>query len=97
MTVPKMPAYAVMCYARGCPREARFKIAAQWSDGVTSELKTYSLACPECVATLYRAACVKKSECRLASGESLGDPQVFELVRGQRDRELVRRAELELS
>jgi hypothetical protein len=86
-----------MCYARGCPHEAAYKIAARWSDGVTSELKTYFLACPECLPELYRTARVKKAACRLAAGESLGDPEVFEVRRGARDRELVRRPELERS
>jgi hypothetical protein len=95
MIARAMPPYAVMCYAKGCDREANFKIAARWSDGVTSELKTYFLSCPECLTTLYQSACVKKSACRLAAGESLGDPQVFEMMRGKRDRELVRREELE--
>ncbi len=95
MTTATMPPYAVMCYANGCNYEAQFKIAAKWSDGVTSELKTYFLSCPDCLATLYQTACVKKAACRLAAGETLSDPQVFDMVRGRRDRELVRCAELE--
>lgn len=90
MTPSPMPPYPVMCYASGCPREAAYKIAAQWSDGVTGELKTYFLSCAECRSALFQAACVKKAACRLAAGESLGDPEVFELTRGRRDRELVR-------
>jgi hypothetical protein len=96
MTPHPLPPYPVLCYVRGCPREAVYKIAARWSDGVTSELKTYSLACGECVSALFRAARVKKAACRLAAGESLGEPEVFELTRGRRDRELVRRRELEV-
>jgi len=95
MTARTMPPYRVMCYAKGCPREAVYKIAARWSDGVTSELKTYSLACAECLPDLYGTATVKKAACRLAAGETLGDPEVFEMTRGRRDKELVRRAELE--
>jgi hypothetical protein len=85
-----------MCYSNGCPHEAVYKIAARWSDGVTSELKTYFLACPTCLPKLHQAAKVKKAACRLATGESLGEPEVFEMTRGRRDRELVPRAELEL-
>jgi hypothetical protein len=96
MTPSELPAYPVMCYAKGCPREAVYKIAARWSDGVTSELKTYFLACESCLPELYRVAQVKKAACRLAAGETLGDPQVFEMTRGRRDRELVRRRELEV-
>ena len=95
MTPTELQCYPVMCYAKGCPHEAVYKIAAGWSDGVTSELKTYFLACESCLPELYRIAKVKKAECRLAAGESLGEPQVFEMTRGRRDRELVRRRELE--
>jgi hypothetical protein len=91
-----MPPYPVTCYAKGCPRDAAFKIAATWSDGVTRELKTYSLACAECLPALFRSAMEKKAGCRLAAGETLGDPQVYEVRRGARDRELVRRPDLEI-
>jgi hypothetical protein len=96
MNPHQLPSYPVICYSNGCPREALYKIAAGWSDGVTSELKTYFLACATCLPELYRAAKVKKSACRLAAGETLLDPQVFEMTRGRRDRELVRRRELEV-
>jgi len=95
MSPSELPAYRVACYAPGCANEAVYKIAARWSDGVTSELKTYFLACESCLPELYRVAKVKKAACRLAAGESLGEPQVFEMNRGRRDRELVRRAEFE--
>ena len=94
MPIRTLPPYRVMC-GKECSREAAFKIAARWSDGVTRELKTYFLACEECVSELYAQALVKKSACRLAADESLADPEVFELTRGHRDRQLVRRTELE--
>ena len=53
-----MPPYPVLCYAPGCTRPAAFKVAARWSDGVTGELKTYSLACPDCLAKLFAAAVI---------------------------------------
>lgn len=90
-----MPPYPVLCYAPGCSRPAAYKVAARWSDGVTQELKTYSLACPVCVRELYAEAVVKRAACRLAPGETLEEPGVYELHRGERDRELKRRAELE--
>jgi hypothetical protein len=92
-----MPQYPVMCYAKACPREAVYKIAARWSDGVTSELKTYFLSCADCLAEHYRTARVKKAACRVAPGEKLGDPEVFEMTRGRRDRERFRRPDLEAS
>lgn len=90
-----MPPYPVLCYSPGCGAPAAFKVAARWSDGLTDELKTYSLACPACVAGLLAAARVKRAACRVAAGESLDEPGVYERARGGRDRTLTRRPELE--
>ena len=91
-----MQPYAVTCYAVGCPNPAVFKVAARWSDGLTNELKTYYLACPACLPRLYAAAVAKRGACRLAPGETLEIPGVYELHRGGRDRQLRRRPELEV-
>lgn len=90
-----MPPYPVLCYAAKCPNLAAFKVAARWSDGVTDELKTYYLSCPDCLAKLYAAALAKRTACRLASGESLEAPGIYELNRGERDKTLKRRKDLE--
>jgi hypothetical protein len=90
-----MPPYPVLCYAAGCPHPAAFKVAARWSDGVTAELKTYSLACPACLPELFAAAVAKRAACRLAPGETLDEPGVYELHRGERDKTLKRRPDLE--
>jgi hypothetical protein len=87
--------YPVMCYSAGCPNRAEFKIAARWSDGVTTELKTYSLACTACLPALLKSAMGKRAACRLAPGETLQAPGVYELHRGDRDQTLRRRADLE--
>jgi hypothetical protein len=92
----QMPPYPVLCSAVGCGRLAQFKIAADWSDGVTRELKTYCLACEPCLPALLAHAHAKHAACRLAPGESLGAPGVYELRRDARDRELVRRPDLEV-
>jgi hypothetical protein len=91
----RMQGYPVRCYAPGCGGPAHFKIAARWSDGATDELKTYSLACPACLPTLLSDARVRRARCRLAPGESLDEPAVYELAAGARDRRLVRRPDLE--
>lgn len=91
-----MPPYPVRCYAPGCSEPAAFKVAARWSDGLTDELKTYALACPGCLPGLFAAARVKRAACRLAAGETLEEPGVYELSRGGRDGTLVRRPELEV-
>jgi hypothetical protein len=58
---------------------AEVKIASHWSDGHTIELKTYALACPACQDGLLQLAREKQSRCRLAPGERLDPPQVFDL------------------
>ncbi len=90
-----MAPYPVMCYAAGCAREAVYKVAAHWSDGTTGELKTYYLSCAGCLSDLYREASLKRNRCRMAPGETLSEPAIFLLVRGERDRKLIRCEELE--
>jgi len=92
-----MPVYPVRCTAPGCDRLAAYKIAARWSDGVTGELKTYALSCADCLAALYEWSLARQKMCRLAPAETLEAPGIYQLVRGQRDRELTRRSEFEKS
>ena len=92
---PMMPPYPILCYTPGCGKEAAFKIAARWSDGVTEELKTYALCCADCLHDTFRRARDKQATCRRAPGETLEAPGVYELARGRRDRALVRRPDLE--
>ncbi len=87
--------YIVRCYSKNCSNEAVYKIASRWSDGLTGELKTYSLCCEKCLPEQFRASRAKQAACRLAPGESLESPGIYRLSRGQRDRELGRLSELE--
>jgi hypothetical protein len=90
-----MPPYPVLCYAANCSNLAAFKVAARWSDGIMDELKTYYLSCPDCLTRLYASAVAKRVACRLVPGESLDAPAIFELHRGERDKTLRRRKDLE--
>ncbi len=90
-----MPPYPVLCYTARCDRLAVYKIAARWSDGVTGELKTYCLTCEECLAESFRRSRRKQAACRTAPGETLELPGIYVLTRGQRDRQLERRTDLE--
>jgi hypothetical protein len=90
-----MPAYPVRCYRPGCDALAVYKIAARWSDGITQELKTYALTCPACLAEWFRLSRAKQAACRLAAGETLQSPGIYELARGRRDQQLARRQDLE--
>lgn len=87
--------YPVLCYRPGCGRPAVYKIAARWSDGVTQELKTYALSCPDCLAEQLRRSREKRAACQLAAGESLDVPAIYELAAGRRDAQLARRVDLE--
>jgi hypothetical protein len=90
-----MPPYAVLCYRTGCGRPAAYKVAARWSDGVTEELKTYSLCCEECLPDLFRRGRERQAPCRTAPGEVLEPPGIYRMRRGQRDVQLERLPELE--
>lgn len=89
--------YPIGCTHHGCQRLAVYKLAARWSDGATSELKTYALACAECLPALFRQCVEKNALCRRARGETLDPPAVYRLAAGQRDRHLERCPELEVS
>jgi hypothetical protein len=91
-----IPPYPVLCTARGCSAPAAFKVAARWSDGLTHELKTYGLSCPGCLVQQLRSARSRRAACRLAPGESLDEPEVFELSLGRKGSELVHRPDLAL-
>jgi hypothetical protein len=90
-----MPPYPVRCYTPGCGREAVYKIAARWSDGVTGELKTYALTCADCVGPWFSRARQSRAACRLAPGESLKEPEIYQIVRGARDQQLERLPDVE--
>src|SRR5262249_33660012 len=90
-----MPPYPIVCYTRGCGRPAVYKIATHWSDGITAELKTYALSCPECLAELFRASRSRQASCKLTQGEILDPPSIYRLERGQRDQQLQRLKVLE--
>jgi hypothetical protein len=90
-----MPPYPLYCYTRGCGKLAKYKIAARWSDGVTQELKTYALTCPECLPEWLRLSRAKQVRCQLAPGETLDPPGVYHMARGHRDQQLQRVPELE--
>lgn len=93
--IPMMPPYPVICYRQGCPQPAKYKIAARWSDGITQELKTYFLTCPECLHDCFRDSLKKQAACHVAPGETLERPGIYLLEHGQRDRSLERVPDLE--
>ena len=87
--------YIIRCYSPGCPHEAVYKVASRWSDGITSELKTYSLCCGECLPERFGISLQKQAACRTATGEVLEPPGIYLLSHGQRDQKLRRLMEME--
>jgi hypothetical protein len=90
-----MPTYQVYCYTRQCKNPAVYKIAARWSDGVVSELKTYGLCCEQCLASWFRRGRERQQACHLTPGETLEPPGIYLLHRGQRDQTLHREVAIE--
>jgi hypothetical protein len=90
-----MPPYQVYCYTKGCKHLAQYKIAARWSDGVVSELKTYGLCCEECLAKWLQRARQRRQACQLTAGETLETPGIYQMQHGQRDQVLQRLTDLE--
>ena len=87
--------YIIRCYTPDCPREAMYKVASRWSDGITSELKTYSLCCAECLPERFRTSLHKQAACRTAPGEIVEPPGIYLLSHGQRDQNLQRLVQME--
>lgn len=90
-----MPPYPIYCYTRECRNKATFKIAAQWSDGLRRELKTYSLCCEACLPDWFQRTRAKQPSCRLAPGETLEPAGIYRLQSGRRDVGLDRLIDLE--
>ena len=68
--------YPLLCQCCGQP--ATLKIASEWSDGQTRELKTYSICCATCLPAEWDAAGVRQKSCRISLGENLGPPGVYD-------------------
>jgi hypothetical protein len=90
-----MKPYPIRCDTPGCSRPAEYKIAARWSDGITQELKTFALVCTACIEKQFASAVVRRAGTRLAPGEVLEEPGVYDLQHGSRDAALNRRNDLE--
>lgn len=88
--------YPVLCYGRDCSELAVYKIAARWSHGASSELKTYGLACPSCLPMLYRSSLQRQKLARTLSGELGEKPGIYLLREGSQDQQLQRMVDLEL-
>jgi hypothetical protein len=74
---------------------AKYKIAAEWSGGGLTELKTFGFADDECLQRVLRSARERAAKIRLAEGERMGEMRVYYLDRNRHDYELERATDLE--
>jgi hypothetical protein len=81
--------YRARCSAAGCQQPAAFKIAASWSDGSSRELKTYGLVCEQHREHELAAARRRHDSLRRAEDETVGPVELYRLLPGCRDRDLV--------
>jgi hypothetical protein len=85
-----MPTTVVRCSISGCSEPAHYKIAANWSDGQFTELKTYGHACADHLGQVFREAEQRKADYQLAPGETLEEIGIYRFEPGKRDRQLQR-------
>ncbi len=82
--------YLVTCSFAGCGAAATYKIAAPWSDGSFSELKTYGHACYDHLGPVFRQAEDRREHYQPTPDESLGEIGIYKYEQGRRDRQLQR-------
>ena len=80
----------VKCLIPECQEPASYKIAAQWSDGIFSELKSYGFACSDHLGAVFREAEQRREEYTPSPGESLEELAIYKFEQGKRDRQLQR-------
>jgi hypothetical protein len=80
----------VHCSHPGCPEPAGYKIAARWSDGTISELKTYGFACSDHLGEVFQDAEERQIDYTLCPGEVIEEIAIYRYESGRRDRQLQR-------
>jgi hypothetical protein len=80
----------VRCSLRGCDELAAYKIAAQWSNGSFSELKSYGFACSDHLSPVFREADDRREEYEPSPNEILEELGIYKFEQGRRDRTLQR-------
>jgi hypothetical protein len=79
----------VRCGTAGCHELAGYKVAAPWSAGRFSELKTYGLACEAHCAESYREALRRRKLHPPSPEEAQGNIAVFRFEKGKAGAPLV--------
>jgi hypothetical protein len=81
--------YTPVCDVEGCDHPACYKVAAPWTDGTQNELKNYGVYCGDHAWQQLEAARERQPQVHLGRGEQVGPVQLFELIEGRRDAELI--------
>ena len=90
-----MPSKIVRCSVPGCEETAVYKIAAPWSDGVFTELKTFGFSCADHLGPVFRGAESRRKHYAAHGGETVGDIGIYKYELGKRDKQLQRLSGLE--
>ena len=81
--MPSMFTKAVHCGSPGCQDLAEYKIAAPWSVGRFSELKTYGLGCQTHYSNLFREALRRRKVHPPSQEELQGEMAVYKFEKGK--------------
>lgn len=81
--------YTPVCDVESCDQPACYKVACRWGNGSQNELKNYGVYCSEHAWGQLEAARERQQQVHLGREEELGPVQLFELVEGRRDAELI--------
>ncbi len=74
---------SVSCGKPGCRGLAEYKVAAPWSAGRFSELKTYGLACDEHHVQTYRDALRRRKVHPPSAEEAQGEIALYHFEKGK--------------
>lgn len=85
----------VRCSAPDCTEPAVYKIAAPWSDGRFSELKTYGFSCDHHLRDVLRSAETRWLDYEPVSGETVHEIGIYRYEPGKPDSQLKRDHEME--
>ena len=81
-----MPSKTVHCSDAQCAEAAIYKIAAPWSDGAFTELKTYGHACSEHLGLVFREAEQRREAYVPLPSETIEEIGIYRYEQGKRDR-----------
>ena len=85
----------VRCSMPDCREPANYNVAAPWSDGRFSELKTYGHACAEHLGPVFRAAEERRATDKSAPGELIDEICIYRYENGWLECQLQRLRDLE--